>query len=107
MQHALKPMQKARILHVVDLLLPAGLVLVLVGLPFHLMIKRLIPGPIGTYWKEAVLGLLTLLWAIRSIVERRLLLTGTPLDSAVLVTLGLLALRFVLQIFQGECIHHL
>ncbi|MCX7683042.1 MAG: O-antigen ligase family protein [Anaerolineae bacterium] len=75
----------------------SGLVVFLVLLPFHLVIKRLVPGAAGTYWKEALLGLLILLWAIHCLLDRRLLLTGTPLDGAVLTYLGLLFLRFVLD----------
>jgi hypothetical protein len=74
-----------------------GLVLFLLLLPFHLVIKRLVPGPIGTYWKEGVLGLVVALWGIRCIQKRRIHLTGTPLDRAVLITLGLLILRFFLD----------
>lgn len=74
-----------------------GLLIFLLLLPFHLVIKRLIPGPAGTYWKEALLALLILLWAVYCLRERRLLLTGTSLDGAVLAYLGLLFLRFVLD----------
>jgi hypothetical protein len=80
-----------------DKLLLIGLVVFLVVLPFHLVIKDLIPGPIGTYWKEMLLGLLVALWSIRCLQRRRLLLTDTPLDVAVLVYVGLLILRFVLD----------
>jgi len=92
-----KSVQNRTASRIVDVLLVAGLVLLLVGLPFHLVIKRLIPGPVGTYWKESLLGLLVLLWAIRCIVKHRVLLTGTPLDAAVLVYLGLLVLRLILD----------
>jgi hypothetical protein len=78
-------------------LLAAGLTIFLAGLPFHLVIKGLVPGPIGTYWKEILLGVLLIVWAVRSIQERKLLLTSTPLDWAVLAYLGLLLLRFVLD----------
>lgn len=74
-----------------------GLLIFLLLLPFHLVIKRLIPGPAGTYWKEALLVLLILLWAVYCLRERQLLLTGTSLDGAVLAYLGLLFLRFVLD----------
>lgn len=74
-----------------------GLLIFLLLLPFHLVIKRLIPGPTGTYWKEALLGLLVLLLAVHCMRHRRLLLTGTPLDGAVLAYLGLLLLRFALD----------
>ena len=35
-----------------------GLVVFLAVLPFHLVVKSLIPGPLGSYWKEILLGLL-------------------------------------------------
>ena len=59
--------------------------------------KRLLPDPVGTYWKEILLGLLVALWAILCLRSRRLLLSDTPLDRAVLAYLGLLLLRFVLD----------
>ncbi len=80
-----------------DKLLLVGLIIFLAALPFHLVIKGFIPGPAGTYWKEILLGLLILLWGIRCIQRRRLLLTDTPLDTAVLVYVGLLILRLVLD----------
>lgn len=91
------PAPRRTALRTINILLVAGLVLLLFGLPFHLVIKRLIPDPIGTYWKEGLLGLLVLLWSTQCLLERRLLLTGTPLDGAVLAFLGLLVLRFVLD----------
>ena len=75
-----------------------GLVIFLLILPFHLVVKRLLPGPVGTYWKEILLGLLMVLWAICCVRERKLLLSDTPLDTAVLAYLGLLLLRFVLDV---------
>ena len=74
-----------------------GLALFLLILPFHLVVKKLFPGPAGTYWKEILLGLLVALWAVQCLRRRRLLLSDTPLDLAVLVYLGLLLLRFVLD----------
>jgi hypothetical protein len=78
-------------------LIAIGLAFFLLLLPFHLVVKRLLPDPAGTYWKEILLGLLVLLWAVCCLRERRLLLTGTPLDYAVLIYLGLLLLRFLLD----------
>jgi hypothetical protein len=78
-------------------LIAVGLVLFLLILPFHLVLKKLLPDPVGTYWKEILLGLLVLLWAIECLRSRRLLMSGTPLDGAVLVYLGLLLLRFGLD----------
>jgi hypothetical protein len=80
-----------------DTLMAVGLALLLLVLPFHLVVKKLLPGPVGTYWKEILLGLLVALWAVRCLRSRRLLLSDTPLDWAVLAYLGLLLLRFVLD----------
>lgn len=82
---------------VLGILLTGGLVLFLLLLPFHLVIKQLIPDPVGTYWKEILLGLLVALWAIHGLLSRRLRMTGTPLDGAVLLYLGLLLVRFALD----------
>jgi hypothetical protein len=73
------------------------LALFLVILPFHLVVKRLLPGPVGTYWKEALLGFLVLLWILRCLRDRRILLSNSPLDWVVALYLGLLLLRFVLD----------
>lgn len=74
-----------------------GLVIFLLILPFHLVVKKSLPGPVGTYWKEILLGLLVALWIVRCLCKRRFLLSDTPLDWAVLAYLGLLLLRFVLD----------
>lgn len=78
-----------------DRTMTTGLAIFLTVLPFHLVVKKLLPGPAGTYWKEILLGLLILLWTIRCLRDRRLLLSDTPLDWVVLIYLGLLLLRFV------------
>jgi len=82
---------------VLDVLMYGGLLVFLLLLPFHLVIKGLVPGPIGAYWKEGLLGLLLVLWLIQSVRARRLLLTRSGLDWAVLVYLGYLVLRFFLD----------
>lgn len=99
MNNSPRPVPKDMTIRILNIQLVIGLVLLLVGLSFHLVIKQSIPGPIGTYWKEGLLGLLVLLWLIRSIIERRLLLTGTSLDGAVLAYLGLLLFRFASDSF--------
>ena len=75
----------------------AGLVLFLVGLPFHLVIKSLIPGPVGTYWKEILLGLLVIIWVVLCVIQRRILLSGTALDWALLAYLGYILIRLILD----------
>ncbi len=84
----------------IDAAVAIGVMVFLVGLPFHLVVKKLIPGPIGTYWKEILLGLMVAAWAIQGIRQRRPLLTGTALDTAVLIYLGLLVARFALDGFS-------
>lgn len=74
-----------------------GLAIFILALPFHLVIKQFIPEPIGTYWKELLLGFLVILWLIRCIIARRVLLSGTPIDGAVLIYLGVIILRFILD----------
>ena len=66
-----------RISALVDTAIALGLVLFLVGLPFHLVVKKLVPGPAGTYWKEVLLGLLVVLWGVRWVRSRRLPQSGT------------------------------
>ncbi len=82
-----------------ELIMAIGLALFLIGLTFHLVIKSVLPGPLGTYWKEILLGLLIIIWGILSIVTRRPLLSGTSLDGALLVFLGYIILRLVLDRF--------
>ncbi len=81
----------------IDTLIAAGLALFVLGLPFHLVVKKLVPDPIGTYWKEILFGLLIVLWAVQCVRSRRVLLSGTPLDGAVLAYLALFLLRFALD----------
>ena len=78
-------------------LIALGLALFLFLLPFHLVVKKNLPDPLGTYWKEMLLGGLVLLWAMHCWRMRRLVLTDTPLDRAVLIYLGLLLVRFLLD----------
>jgi len=80
-----------------ELLMGFGLVLFLVGLPFHLVIKSLIPGPAGTYWKEILLGLLSVIWGMLCLLQHRLLRSGTALDVALLAYLGYIILRLILD----------
>jgi hypothetical protein len=89
--------EQTKLPDILDWAMFGGVLLILVALPFHLVIKKLIPDPLGTYWKEILLGVLLLLWAIRSMLARRLLLTRTPLDWAVLIFLGILLGRFLLD----------
>jgi hypothetical protein len=96
----MKRLTSQRIPDVLDGLMFGGLLGFLLLLPFHLVVKKLVPDPLGTYWKEILLGLLVLLWAIRSLIARKPLLTRTPLDIAVLIYVGLLLFRFAVDGFR-------
>ena len=74
-----------------------GLAIFLLALPFHLVIKKFVPGPIGTYWKEILLGLLVILWLFRCLIARRFLFSGTPIDGAVLLYLVFMIIRFIID----------
>ena len=69
-----------------------GLVLLL---PFHLVIKRLLPEPLGTTWKEIVVGLLLVAVLVEWVRQRSWPLSA--LDGPVLALLAVLGLRFLLQ----------
>ncbi|MBI1876739.1 MAG: O-antigen ligase family protein [Chloroflexi bacterium] len=79
-------------IHVFDLEL-IGLLLFLLVLPFHLVVKKLLP-PWGAYWKEMLLGALLILWIIRYLYQA-LKLRQRP--YWLLIYLGLLVLRFILD----------
>jgi len=80
-----------------ETLIAIGLAFFLLALPFHLVIKKMIPDPMGTYWKEILLGLLVILWLFRCLIARRLLFSGTPIDGAVLLYLVFMLVRFILD----------
>jgi hypothetical protein len=82
---------------VISWTLVAGLLLFLVGLPFHLAIKTLFPEPLGTYWKELLLGVLVIVWFAGALLNGRLIIATTPLDWAVLAYAGLLLLRLLMD----------
>ncbi len=91
------PQIKSRPVFQLETLIAVGLALFLLLLPFHLVIKKVIPDPIGTYWKEILLGILVILWLFRCLIARRFLFSGSPIDWAVLVYLIFLVLRFILD----------
>jgi hypothetical protein len=80
-----------------ELLIAVGLMIFLLILPFQLVVKKLLPDPIGTYWKEGLFGLMIVIWGLGCLLSRRPLLSYLPLDIAVLLYLGLLLLRFTLD----------
>ena len=89
-----KTSSSSRTTNILDQLMFGGLLVFLLLLPFHLVIKKLVPDPVGTYWKESLLAFLVLLWVIRSVRARRILWAYPPLDWAVLVYAGLFVVRF-------------
>ena len=78
-----------------DRFISVGIFVFLGLLPFHLIIKRFVPDPVGTYWKEALLLVLVLLWGVRCVLSRKLLLSGTTLDLPVLMYVGVILLHLV------------
>ncbi|MCJ7537384.1 MAG: O-antigen ligase family protein, partial [Anaerolineales bacterium] len=80
-----------------DTMIAIGLAFFLIVLPFHLVIKRMVPGPVGTYWKEILLGILVILWLFRCLIARRFLFSGTPIDWAVLLYLVIMIIRFIID----------
>lgn len=82
-----------------DRIITGGLLIFLALLPFHLVIKQLVPDPAGTYWKESLLAVLLLLWLGRCVLARKVLLSGTALDLPVLLYLGVILLR---MLFDGS-----
>ncbi|MGB7094485.1 MAG: hypothetical protein WBD62_07545, partial [Anaerolineales bacterium] len=57
----------------------------------------MVPGPVGTYWKEILLGILVILWLFRCLIARRFLFSGTPIDWAVLLYLVIMIIRFIID----------
>lgn len=91
-------LQAAQLTPWFDRIIFIGGLLFIALLPFHLVIKKILPEPVGTYWKEILLGLMVLAWAGLSLLRRELKLSGNrSLDLAVLLYLGLIGLRFVLD----------
>ena len=82
--------------------LDVGLWTLIALLPFHLLLKRLLPHPIGTYWKEALLGLLLLIWLADSFLERRILLPRATLNLPVLFFFSFLFFRFFLGLWTSD-----
>ena len=79
-----------------------GLWTLLAFLPFHLFLKRILPHPIGTYWKEGVLGLLVLIWLTDSLRQRRILLPKATLSLPVLFFFSFLLFRFFLGFWTSD-----
>lgn len=80
-----------------DQIISGGVLVFLALLPFHLVIKQIVPEPAGTYWKEVLLALLVLLWLGRCALSRRLWLSGATLDLPVMMYLGIILLRLLLD----------
>jgi hypothetical protein len=75
----------------------AGVVILLVGLPFHLAIKRVVPYPVGTAWKEIVLGLLCVALLLLRVVGGRPPIGRSRLNMVVGGYVLLLLFRYVLE----------
>ena len=91
------PQTKNNSIFQLETIIAIGLASFLFLLPFHLVIKGMIPGPIGTYWKELLLGILIILWLLRCLISRKFLFSGSPIDWAVLIYLAFMVLRLILD----------
>jgi len=74
-----------------------GLFVFMTLIPFHLVIKKMVPDPIGTYWKEILLALLVLLSILYMIFSGRLVLPKKRLGLAIGVYLGFILFRFLID----------
>jgi len=72
--------------------------LFLVLLPFHLVIKNSINGPIGTYWKEFIVGILFILSLLILVIDRiKIINFKSQLVFSILLYLGYIGLRLILD----------
>ena len=72
--------------------------LFLVLLPFHLVIKNTINGPIGTYWKEIIVGILFILSLLILVIDRiRIINFKSQLVFSIILYLGYIGLRLFLD----------
>jgi len=74
-----------------------GLFVFMALIPFHLVIKKMVPDPIGTYWKEILLALLVLLSILYMIFSGRMVLPKKRLGLAIGVYLGFILFRFLID----------
>jgi hypothetical protein len=89
--------KKNSLISILDMILFVGLLIFLVVLPFHLVVKKLLPDPVGTYWKEILLGFLVVLLIIRFILNRQSILLRNQLEGAVFFYAGLIVLRLIVD----------
>ena len=72
--------------------------LFLVLLPFHLVIKNSINGPIGTYWKEIIVGILFILSLLILVIDRiKIINFKSQLVFSIILYLGYIGLRLFLD----------
>jgi hypothetical protein len=80
-----------------DGILFIGIIIFIIGITFQLVIKQILPGPIGTYWKEILLGALLVIWIIRSFIARRFQIEKNILNYAILIYAAFIILRFFID----------
>lgn len=78
-------------------LLILGLFVFVALIPFHLVIKKIVPDPIGTYWKEILLALLVLLSILYMLFSGRIALPKNRLSLAIGVYFGFILFRFLID----------
>jgi len=74
-----------------------GLFFIFLLLPFHLAVKKYVPGPAGTYWKE---GLLLLSWIaslVNGVVRKRLPIPRSRIWLPLVVFCSIILTRFLLS----------
>ena len=72
-----------------------GLFFFLALIPFHLVIKKIIPDPVGTYWKEILLGVLVLISILYLMVSRKIVLPKDRLSLAIAMYVAIILLRLI------------
>lgn len=78
-------------------LLILGLFIFLALIPFHLVIKKIVPEPMGTYWKEILLAILVLLSILHMIFSGRFVLPKNRLSVTIGVYIGYILFRFLID----------
>jgi hypothetical protein len=79
----------------------AGVGLFLLLLPFHLVIKKYLPEPLGTYWKEALLVILLLVATI-SAIQRRKWPSRNLFNISLIAYIGYILLQIVFTGFSEK-----
>ena len=72
-----------------------GLFLIILLLPFHLAIKRYVPGPVGTYWKEGLLALSWIASLVNGVARKQLPIPRSRVWLPLLAFCSIILMRFL------------